>query len=550
MRLVDTSDLWWKNAVVYCVDVDKFLDDNGDGTGDLPGIARRIDYLADLGVTCLWLMPFYPTPGRDNGYDVSDFYGVDPKAGTHGDLVELIRTAGDRGIRVIVDLVANHTSDKHPWFVSARRSRNSPYRDFYVWRDEEPDDPRETMFPGEEDGVWQWEEKTGQFYLHSFHRFQPDLNVENPRVREELGKVLGFWLQLGVSGFRVDAVPSFVSSPDSRDPARDHGVLKSLRSFAQRRSRAAMLLGEVNLPHDEQLEYFGRDGEGELHMQFDFAGNQALYLALARKDPAPVAASLRNRPPIATESQWANFVRNHDELTLDQLTDDERDEVFEAFAPDESQRIFGRGIRRRLPTMLSGDVRRIKMVYSLLFSLPGTPALLYGEEIGMGENLEVPGRDAVRTPMQWSSDGGFSEAKPSAQPLPMPEGGYGPRHVNVEDQLSETGSLFCHIRALAHSFRRSPEIGWGELELLEHDAPGVLAHSCRSDLGRFVALHNFSDEPVTVDISLDDEPEGTVLIDLADWSRIEIEDGCVITDLSAYGARRLRVCRPGDGRLR
>ncbi|WP_333909611.1 alpha-amylase family glycosyl hydrolase [Pseudoclavibacter terrae] len=323
MRLVDTSDLWWKNAVIYCVDVAKYLDDDGDGTGDLSGLSRRLDYLAELGVSCLWLMPISTSPKQDNGYDVADFYGIDPKLGTHGDVVELIRTAEDRGIRVIVDLVINHTSDQHPWFKSARRSKDSPFRDFYVWRDEPPEDSRESMFPDQEDGVWEWDERTEQSYLHSFYRHQPDLNAGNPRVQEELSKVMGFWLQLGVSGFRVDAVPSLVSSPLRRDPKRDHDVLRSLREFAQRRSSDAALIGEVNLPYEEQVEYFGEAGEGELHMQFDFPGNQALYLALARRDPSALRHMLGRRPEVDVQSQWANFIRNHDELTLDQLSDAE-----------------------------------------------------------------------------------------------------------------------------------------------------------------------------------------------------------------------------------
>lgn len=550
MNIADTSDLWWKNAVVYCVDVDKYLDDDGDGVGDLPGLLRRLPYLADLGVTCLWLMPFYSTPGRDNGYDVSDYYGIDARLGTHGDVVELIRTAEDRGIRVIVDLVMNHTSDKHPWFVSARPSRKSPYRDFYVWRDEIPDDPRETQFPGEEDGVWEWDEKTEQYFLHSFYSHQPDLNSENPAVQRELAKVMGFWLQLGVSGFRVDAVPSFVSSPERREPQRDHDVLKALRRFAQRRSSDAMLVGEVNVPHEEQAAYFGEDGDGELHMQFDFASNQALYLALAREDPQPLRASLESRPPIATASQWANFVRNHDELTLDQLSDAERAEVFEAFAPEESMRVFGRGIRRRLPPMLGGDPRRVRLVYSLLFSLPGTPVLLYGEEIGMGENLDIDERDAVRVPMQWRPEGGFSTAPSSKHPLPAPEGPYGPAHVNVEDQLLAADSLFAFVRGLARSYRLSPEIGWGELEMLGASAPSVLAHAVGTDDSRFVALHNFAGEPVRFEVDLGAEPGGAELVCLASGESWPIEDGVVTMTLDGYGARRMRVTRPGDGRLR
>ena len=401
MKITDTSDLWWKTAVVYCLDVETFFDLDGDGVGDLPGLVNRIDYLADLGVTCLWLMPFYPTPDRDDGYDITDFYGVDSRLGSHGDLVELIRTARDRGIRVIADLVVNHTSDRHPWFKAARSSKNSPYRDYYVWRsDRPPDTSKETVFPDQEKSIWEYDEKSGEYFLHRFYKHQPDLNVANPRVRDEIAKVIGFWLKLGLSGFRVDAVPFLLETTGASERelgefADPHEYLRSLRAFIGRRSGEAVLLGEVNLPHKEQLLYFGGDDGDELSLQFDFIGMQNVYLSLARHDARPLVKALAERPAPSSDVQWATFVRNHDELTLDKLTDEERAEVFAAFGPEERMQIFGRGLIRRLPPMLGGDPRRIRMVYSLLFSLPGTPVLFYGEEIGMGENLDC-GRPARR----------------------------------------------------------------------------------------------------------------------------------------------------------
>jgi trehalose synthase len=551
VRITDTSDLWWKNAVVYCLDVETYLDDDGDGIGDLAGLARRIDYLADLGITCLWLMPFYPSPDRDDGYDVTDFYGVDPRLGTHGDLVEVIRTARDRGIRVIVDLVVNHSSDQHPWFRAARKSVDNPYRDFYVWRKDAPKGITNTVFPGEEASIWELDDKTGEYFLHSFYRHQPDLNIANPRVRDEIAKIVGFWLQMGVSGFRVDAVPFLIEPPDGVDLGDPHEFLRDIRRFLQRRSSEAILLGEVNLPYREQLDYFGGADGSELTMQFDFLGMQALYLSLARRDPAPLIRSLRNRPAIAPESQWANFVRNHDELTLDKLTEKQRNEVFEAFAPDERQRVYGRGITRRLPTMLEGDPRRVRMVYSLLFALPGTPVLFYGEEIGMGENPEIDGRGSVRTPMQWNAErnGGFSTAPPSRLIAKPPSDGWAPEHVNVVDQRDDEGSLLQHLRRLIARYRASAEIGWGELELLEHDQPTVLVHAMRSDLGRFVALHNFAERPVTITFELGREPEGSELVDLLGPERIPIDGARTSLELDAYGYRWFRVGRPGDGRL-
>ncbi|UER55500.1 trehalose synthase [Kineosporiaceae bacterium SCSIO 59966] len=556
MRITDTSDLWWKNAVVYCLDVETFFDADGDGVGDLQGLAERIDYLAEMGVTCLWLMPFYPTPDRDDGYDVSDHYGVDRRLGSLGDLVELVRTARDRGIRVIADLVVNHTSDQHPWFTEARKSTDNPFRDFYVWRaDEPPDTSGQVVFPGQEDSIWEYDERTGEWYLHRFYTHQPDLNVANPVVRDEIAKVMGFWLQTGLSGFRVDAVPFLLETLLERnadDFADPHGYLRSLRRFLQRRTGDAVLLGEVNLPYDKQVDYFGGEDGDELTMQFDFVGMQAMYLSLARQDAGPLTDALRRRPVVSPDTQWANFVRNHDELTLDQLSEEERQEVFAAFGPEERMQIYGRGLKRRLPPMLDGDPRRVRMVYSLLFSLPGTPVLYYGEEIGMGEDLDAPGRHAVRTPMQWTAEenAGFSTAPARRLVSPVVTGGFGPQHVNVADQKRDPDSLWSFITRLAQRYRQCPELGWGAYEILEQPHAQVLAHRCTWDDASVVALHNLGPDPVTVPLRLGDVGPGCTLADLLQDGGCEIaEDGTAEVLLDGYGFRWLRVRRPGDRRL-
>src|SRR3954453_11552052 len=559
MRITDTSDLWWKTAVVYCLDIQTFMDWDDDGMGDIVGLTERIDYLHELGVTCLWLMPFYPTADRDDGYDITDYYGVDPRLGSAGDFVELIRTARDRGMRVIVDLVVNHTSDRHPWFRSARSSPSSPFRDFYIWRGKKPPDTsKQVVFPDKEDSLWQYDEKAGAWYFHRFYRTQPDLNITNPLVRDEFLKAVGYWLELGVSGFRVDAVPFVIETTgvDAEELARfhdPHSYLRQLRALVGRRTGDGILLGECNLPHKDQKTFFGGSDGDELTMQFDFIGMQNLYLSLARSDARPLVRALKRRPKVAEESQWATFVRNHDELTLDKLQPAERDEVFAAFGPEAEMQLYGRGLRRRLPPMLDGDPRRLRMVYSLLFSLPGTPVLFYGEEIGMGENLAIDGRLAVRTPMQWNAgrNGGFSQRAPSRLRRPVTEGPFGPEHVNVDAQRRDPKSLHAFTTLLIKRYRESPELGWADFSILDQPHRHVLAHECAWDDRRIVAVHNLSAERCTVAFTLEDCDSGHHLMDLLQSSEpTEIDDrGRVEVTIDGYGYRWLRLMSRGSRRL-
>jgi trehalose synthase len=557
VRITDTSDLWWKSAVIYCLDVETFMDWNDDGVGDFEGLAHRMDYLHELGITCLWLMPFYPTPDLDDGYDISDFYGIDGRLGNFGDFVEMMRMAKDHGIRVIIDLVVNHTSDQHPWFVQARSSRENKYRDYYVWRDQPPEDTGEVVFPDVEDSLWELDEASGQYYLHHFYSFQPDLNVTNPHVRDEVAKIMGFWLELGVSGFRVDAVPYLIDMGESDAPGETIDspldFLKSLRAFLGRRSGDAVMLGEANLPRRDQVTYFGRPNGDGLTMQFDFITMQNLFLAMAREDPTPLRKALASRPAVAAQSQWANFVRNHDELTLDKLTDDERQEVFDAFGPEPRMQVYGRGIVRRLAPMLGGDPRRIRMVYSLMFSLPGTPVLFYGEELGMGEDTEINGRSAVRAPMQWSraKNGGFSNAPAKSLVGRTVADGFSPAHVNASDQRHEPNSLLRFMRLLIQRYRASSEMGWGECTVLTQPARSVLVHSLASDEGRMIAMHNFSADPTTTVFAIPDPRDGDVLVDLLIDGRILEPDGSgeVSISLEGYGFRWFRVIRSESKRL-
>ena len=546
-----TSDLWWKSAIIYCLDPETFLDYDDDGHGDLRGVSERIDYLAGIGISCLWLMPFYPSPNRDDGYDITDYYGVDPRLGSLGDFVALVRTAKDRGMRVIIDLVVNHTSDRHPWFQSARRSRTSRFRDFYVWADTEPRTRKsDVVFPDAEDTIWTYDERAGQWYLHHFYSHQPDLNISNPAVRDEIAKIAGFWLELGVDGFRVDAVPFLVETGLGNEARLDpHEVLRDLRSFMSRRRGDAVMLGEVNLPAKDLRQYFGGANGDELQMLFDFPLMQQMYLGLARGDARPLRRALNARPAVPDESQWAIFVRNHDELTLDQLTDKQRAEAFAEFGPDEDMQLFGRGLRRRLPPMLGGDVNRLKLAYSLLFSLPGTPVLFYGEEIGMGENLDIPGRLSVRTPMQWTSErnGGFSGARPSQLTRPVVAGEYGPLAINVADQRRDPDSLLNWMERLMRRRRETPEFGWGRTTVLDLADNAVLAHRCDWDGSVVVAFHNLSREPREVTVHLRDIAGVDRVIDLLDETGPirALERSRLRLKLDGYGYRWLRLQREG-----
>ncbi|WP_433631340.1 alpha-amylase family protein [Halomicrococcus sp. NG-SE-24] len=394
----ETENSWYQDATVYSVDLKAFRDADGDGIGDFQGLTESLDYFSRLGIDCIWLLPFYPTPGRDNGYDVMDYYGVDSRLGTLGDFVEFVRAAESRGIRVVVDLVVNHTSDQHPWFQAAREDPDSKYRDFYLWADEEPDlhPDRGPIFPGEEDHVWSYDEAADAYYYHRFYHFQPDLNVANPAVREEVKKIIGFWLELGVDGFRIDAAGLLTQTKGLAEGPLDdpHGFLREMREFVSRRRSDAVLLAEADRPPAELGEYFG-DGD-EMHLLLNFQLNARLVLALARGESAPLAYVLDELPDPPEGAGWANFLRNLEELNIGALTEAEQADVYEAFAPDEDMRIYDRGIRRRLAPILDGDRDRIELAYSLLFSLPGTPVVVYGDEMGMGEDLNQPGRFAVR----------------------------------------------------------------------------------------------------------------------------------------------------------
>jgi maltose alpha-D-glucosyltransferase/alpha-amylase len=501
------SEHWYDDAVIYCLDVETFADGDGDGVGDFRGLISRLDYLYRLGVTCLWLNPIHPTPGRDDGYDVTDFYGVDPRLGSLGDFAELLHQAKNRGIRVIIDLVVNHTSDEHPWWKSAVESADSPYRDWYVWSETEPSDRNQGMvFPGEQTETWTFNKQAGLWYYHRFYDFQPDLNFSNPDVRDEVKKIMAFWLQLGVSGFRIDAAPFIIelTEPGNPDSPKDMNFLTELRAHTTWRGGDAVLLAEANVEPDQLITYFADAGGSNTRIQmlFDFMLNGQLILGLARQDAEPIIEILRGTPKLPSGAQWATFLRNHDEIDLSRLTADQRAEVFAKFGPQKKMRLYDRGIRRRLASMLGGDRRRLEMAYSLQFTMRGTPVLRYGEEIGMGDDLDLPDRQSIRTPMQWSDgkNGGFSDAKPVR---PVISGGrYGFEKVNVTEQRHNSGSLLAWFERMIRTLRESPEVGSGGCAPIDKQLPaGVLVHRADGPSGTMVFLHNLGTDKATVDLS-------------------------------------------------
>ncbi len=539
------DDLWYKNAIIYCLDVEKYVDSNGDGIGDFAGLTRRLDYLAGLGVTCLWLQPFYPSPNKDNGYDVSDFYGVHPKHGTFGELVEFMNHAEQRGVRVIIDLVVNHTSIRHPWFQAARKDPQSPFRDWYVWSRKRPADHATGMvFPGVQKTTWTRDPKAREYYFHRFYDFQPDLNTANPAVREEITRIMGFWLRLGVSGFRMDAVPFLIQQKGADAPARkDYEMLHQMRDFLQWRRRDAILLAEANVPPDESLDYFGELGD-RLQMMLNFAVNQRLFYAMAAGDIKPLVRALEataHHPPAA---QWVNFLRSHDELDLGRLTPAQRQRVFDAFGPEKDMQLYDRGIRRRLTPMLDNNRLRLELAFSLLFTLPGTPMLQYGDEIGLGDDLSLPERECARTPMQWTADkhGGFSTARRTVRPV-IADPIYGYKRVNVEAQRRDPHSLLNWVERKIRMRKECPEISWGGWEFVDVKAPSVLAMRYDWQGHTLFIVHNFSEKPQALDVDARVAGE-RVLVDLLATNDSRANDhGRHLIDLGPYGYRWYRAGR-------
>ena len=505
---LDTDPLWYKDAIIYQVHVRAFHDSNADGVGDFRGLAEKLDYVRDLGVTAIWLLPFYPSPLRDDGYDIADYTSIHPAYGTLADFRLFLREAHARGLRVITELVVNHTSDQHPWFRRARRARpGSPFRDFYVWS-ETAERYRDTrvIFEDFESSNWTWDEAAQAHYWHRFYSHQPDLNYDNPAVLKAMLKVMDFWLDMGVDGLRLDAVPYLVEREGTscENLPETHQVLKKLRAHVDRKYAARMLLGEANQWPEDAVAYFGVGEGDECHMAFHFPLMPRMFMALRMEDRYPIIDILNQTPPAPDTAQWAIFLRNHDELTLEMVTDEERDYMYRVYA-EETQARINLGIRRRLAPLLGNDRRRIELMNALLLSLPGTPVVYYGDEIGMGDNIYLGDRNGVRTPMQWSADrnAGFSRTNPQRLFLPpIIDADFSYETVNVETQLNNPHSLLWWMKRLMALRKRFRAFGRGSLEFLHPANAKVLAFIRSHEDQRILIVANLSRHAQFVELDL------------------------------------------------
>jgi len=503
---VEADDLWYKDALIYELHVKAFCDSNADGVGDFRGLIEKLDYLKDLGVDCIWLLPFFPSPLKDDGYDISNYQDVHPAYGNLVDFEDFIVEAHRRGLRVITELAMNHTSDEHPWFQSARSSRDSPYRDYYVWGD---DDTRyadaRIIFTDTERSNWTWDHEAGQYYWHRFFSHQPDLNFENPDVRRALLDIIRFWLDRGIDGLRLDAIPYLFERESTicENLPETHAYLKEIRAAVDSSYHGRILLAEANQWPADVLAYFGDDDE--CHMAFHFPLMPRIFMAIRREERRPITEILAQTPDLRPRCQWAIFLRNHDELTLEMVTDEERDYMYDEYAKDRLMRL-NLGIRRRLAPLMENGRRQLELMHGLLLSMPGTPVLYYGDEIGMGDNIFLGDRNGVRTPMQWSLDrnAGFSRADAARLYSPLiVDPVYGYQAINVEAQLRTPTSLLHWVRRLIHIRKRYHAFGRGCIEFLAPANARVLAYIRRYGDETLLIVNNLSrfSQPVELDLS-------------------------------------------------
>ena len=507
---------WYINALFYEVHVRAYCDSNADGIGDLPGLISKLDYIKSVGVNCVWILPIYPSPLKDDGYDIADYYDVHPDYGTIEDFKHLVQAAHERGLKVIADLVLNHTSDQHPWFQAARSDPNSKYHDYYVWSDtnDKYSDAR-IIFLDTEESNWTYDEKAGQYFWHRFYSSQPDLNYDNPDVREEMLNVMKFWLDLGIDGFRADAVPYLIEreGTNCENLPETHEILKSIRAYLDANYEDKILLAEANQWPKDVRPYFG-DGD-EFNMGFHFPVMPRIYMAIKQGDATPIRWIMAQTPDIPEGTQWCTFLRNHDELTLEMVTEEERQWMWEEYAPVPRMR-QNLGIRRRLAPLLDNDHRKIMLANALLYSLPGAPIIYYGDEIGMGDNIWLPDRNGVRTPMQWNAglNAGFSDAPPEMLYSPViSEGKFSYKFVNVAAEENDPESLLTKMKHLIRIRHENPILAMGAYEFLAPEAKAVLTIHRSLGSEDLICILNLTDQPQNLQLDLS-RWNGAKVIDL------------------------------------
>ncbi len=533
--------LWFKDDVLYSVDIKVFKDSDGNGIGDINGLISRLDYLKDLGIDVIWLAPFYPSPNEDDGYDITDFYGVDPRLGTIEDFNRLVDQIHQRNMKLIIDLVYNHTSISHPWF-QASRHKTSPYHNWYVWADKKPENKNEkVVFEGMQQDLWSYDSTAGQYYYHRFYDYEPDLNMQDSAVLNELRKLMVYWLRKGINGFRVDAVTYLTEEPNEGNKKfkQQYDILTYMRSVLQHEDPNALLLGEATVPAKQNPDFFGEHGE-KLNMIFNFYLNQHLFYAMAAEDARPAAEAIKTtgHPPLGC--QWLIFMRNHDEMGMGRMSEDQKQKVFDAFAPQDNMRLYNRGVCRRLAPMFNNDPQRLRFAYNLMFSLPSAAVVRYGDELGMGDDLSLSERLAVRTPMQWndSVNAGFSGARKVFRPIPD-TGTYSYRRVNVAGEEKDSASLLLWMKKIINLRKTVPEITWGTWKVIESGSPAVLAIEHEWEGKRLLTLHNFSRNAVEFDLSLD----GNVvsIVSLFDRSELKRSGNKFHLKLGGFGFEWMRL---------
>jgi maltose alpha-D-glucosyltransferase/alpha-amylase len=535
---------WYKSSVIYTLDVEVFRDSDGDGTGDFNGLTSRLGYIDSLRADAIWLAPFQPSPNRDDGYDITDFYSVDPHLGTMQDFMKFMQRAKELKLRVIMDLVVNHTSDQHPWFKEARSSPQSPFRQWYVWSKERPSNYNKGMvFPGVQPDIWSYDSVAGEYYYHRFYSFQPDLNTQHEPVWNEIKSIIRFWMEKGVTGFRLDGVPFVIEVPQKKGTRYPHQfeLLTDLHRYVEAINPDGVILGEANVLPKEQSDFFGENGDG-INMMLNFFVNQHIFYSLATRRAEPLKDALLATRKKPEASQWAQFLRNHDEVDLGRLSKKERQKVYDDMGPLKTMQLYDRGIRRRLAPMLQNDTARIRFAYSLLLSLPSTPVFRYGDEIGMGDDLSLKERLSVRTPMQWdhSLHAGFSSADTTVRPV-VKVAPYDSSRVNVKDQQADKTSLLRWTQQMIGLRKQLPAVALGSWELVDTGSENTLAILYTLESTKVLIVHNFSDHDQRVKIKATHEDH-----EWKDAITSETVDRTLVMNLPRYGYRWLVLKDPHD----